>query len=451
MRKLFGTDGIRGEANESPMTVSTALNLGRAVAHRFSSKAHKGRIVVGKDTRLSCYMFENALAAGICSMGADCWFCGPIPTPAVAHITKSMRADAGLVISASHNPYYDNGIKVFGHDGFKLPDATELELESLMASGKLDQFHATRGDIGRVTRIEGVHGRYISYLKHTFPEKLTLEGLKIVVDCANGASYEVAPWVFSELGADVISIGVKPNGLNINDGCGALYPEQLQKTVVKQGADIGVALDGDADRVIVIDEQGRMVDGDVLMAIIATGMLQENKLNKKTLVSTVMSNIGLERCIEAAGGHMIRTQVGDRYVVDEMRRGGYNFGGEQSGHLVLLDQCTTGDGVVGALQVLASMVRQKKPLSALTSVMTVVPQVLMGVPVREKKPLQDIPGYTAAVDAAVNELGRDGRVLVRYSGTEKKARIMIEGLDADQNNRIATSICDIISKEVGLD
>lgn len=427
MRKLFGTDGIRGVANVPPMTVETALDLGRAVAYLFRKDGHQRRIVVGKDTRRSCYMFETALAAGICSMGADCWLCGPLPTPGVAHLTSSMRAEAGVVISASHNPYQDNGIKIFAADGFKLPDARELEIEELLASGTLDQHRVPAHQVGRVTRIAGVDGRYIAFLKHTFPSELTLDGVKIVVDCANGAAYRLAPVVFEELGAEVVALGVQPNGRNINEGCGALHPSQVQRAVIEHGAQLGVALDGDADRVIVIDEHGEIVDGDAIMALIARRMLVAGTLAQRTVVVTVMSNLGLERCIRGLGGEVRRTAVGDRYVVDEMRRGGFNLGGEQSGHLIFLDHATTGDGTLAALQVLAAMLREGKPVSELARVMTRYPQVLVNVEVAQRRPLEELSELTRAIAATEARLAGDGRVLVRYSGTEHKARVMVEG------------------------
>jgi phosphoglucosamine mutase len=429
-RNLFGTDGIRGVANTPPMTAENALKLGRAVAYLFRYRGRPGRIVVGKDTRLSCYMFETALSAGICSMGAECWLTGPLPTPGTAHIASSMRADAGVVISASHNPFQDNGIKVFAGDGFKLPDATEAELERLMESNDLTASLAGPEQMGRTTRIEDAQGRYVAFLKSTFPRELTLEGIRMVVDCANGAAYKVAPSVFEELGASVIPLGVQPNGRNINDGCGALHPRCVQGAVLENGAHLGIALDGDADRVIIVDEKGQIVDGDAVLAIIATRMLKQKTLRHDTLVVTVMSNLGLEHCVRGAGGTIVRTPVGDRYVVDEMRRANYNLGGEQSGHLIFLDYMTTGDGVVGALQILAAMVREERSVSELATVMSRYPQVLVNVEVAEKKPLEAMPTLTALIDGIEQKLQGEGRVLVRYSGTERKARVMVEGPDA---------------------
>jgi phosphoglucosamine mutase len=430
-RSLFGTDGVRGRANIDPMTPEMALRLGRAVAYHFRGKhpSGRGRIVIGKHTRLSGYLFETALAAGICSMGADVMLCGPLPTPGIAFITSSMRADAGVVISASHNPFEDIGIKIFAADGFKLPDDVEARLEELMASDELDRNRPHGADIGKATKIEDSRGRYVVFLKNAFPRHLTLEGLKIVVDCANGAAYKVAPAVFAELGADVVTLSARPDGVNINDDCGALHPGKMQAAVKKHGAHIGIAVDGDADRVIIADEHGEEVDGDSIMALCARRMIERGELKHKTLVATVMSNLGLERSLESFGGRIERVQVGDRYVVESMRTNGYNFGGEQSGHLVFLDHMTTGDGVLGALQVLAVMLESQKPLSELRRVMTRYPQVLVNLKVKEKKPLGELAQVSALIARVEKSLGSDGRVLVRYSGTEAKARVMIEGPD----------------------
>jgi phosphoglucosamine mutase len=431
VRKLFGTDGVRGRATFEPMTPEMALRLGRAVAYYFRGKhqSGRGRIVIGKDTRLSGYLFETALAAGICSMGASVMLVGPLPTPGIAHITSSMRADAGVVISASHNPFEDNGIKIFAADGFKLPDDVEARLEDLMASDELDKNRPHGAEIGKATKIEDSRGRYVVFLKNAFPRHLTLEGLKVVVDCANGAAYKVAPAVFAELGADVITMNARPDGTNINDDCGALHPGKMQAAVKKHGAHIGIAVDGDADRVIICDENGDEVDGDTIMAMCARRMIERGELKKNTLVATVMSNLGLERSLRELGGRIERVQVGDRYVVESMRQNGYNFGGEQSGHLVFLDHMTTGDGVLGALQVLAVMLESQKPLSELRRVMTRYPQVLVNLKVKEKKPLGELADVSAAIAKVEKVLGGDGRVLVRYSGTEPKARVMVEGPD----------------------
>src|SRR5512147_1417800 len=358
-RRLFGTDGVRGVANVHPMTAEMALALGRALAFLVRRGPHRHRIVIGKDTRLSGYMLETAIASGICSMGVDVELCGPLPTPGIAFITQSMRADAGVVISASHNPYQDNGIKFFTRDGFKLPDETELEIERLALggpdAGAAEAFHALRPTakaIGKAWRIADAVGRYVVFLKSLFPRALTLDGLTVVVDCAHGAAYKVAPAVFEELGARVVALSAKPDGKNINDGCGAVHPEAMARAVQKHGAQLGLALDGDADRVIVADECGRIVDGDAIMAVVARALMAQGRLARQTVVATVMSNVGLDRSLAQVGGRVVRTVVGDRYVVEEMRRSGCNFGGEQSGHLIFLEHATTGDGVVAALQVL---------------------------------------------------------------------------------------------------
>ncbi len=437
MRRLFGTDGVRGVANLDPMTPEMALRLGMAIAARFrhggasaasGKTTRRTRIVIGKDTRLSGYLFETALSAGIVAMGADVMLCGPLPTPGIAFITASMRAEAGVVISASHNPYQDNGIKLFASDGFKLPDQVEPEVEALMDRSQDLALRAGPADIGRAFRIDDAVGRYVQFLKQTYPRQRTLDGMRIVVDCGHGAAYRVAPEVFTELGADVIALGVAPDGKNINDG-GALAPKAMCEAVRAHGADLGVALDGDADRVVICDEHGQVVDGDAIMALCATRMIAKGTLVDRTLVTTVMSNIGLERAMRAAGGKVVRTQVGDRYVVEEMRRGSFNFGGEQSGHLIFLDHVTTGDGVVAALAVLAVMVEEQKPLSSLTTCMERSPQVLVNVAVQEKRPLESLPEVSRLIAHYEQVLGADGRILVRYSGTEHKARVMIEGPD----------------------
>lgn len=411
------------------MTVETVTRLGMAVAARLRQKGRHTRIVIGKDTRLSGYMFESAMAAGIVAMGADVWVTGPLPTPGIAFITSSMRADAGVVISASHNAYADNGIKLFARDGFKLDDSVEAEIEAAMQDPSLPTICAAAEDIGYARRIKDAGGRYVVFCKRTFPEELTLDGLKMVVDCANGAAYRTAPSVFEELGAEVIPIHNEPNGKNINEECGALYTESLAARVLEEEADLGVALDGDADRLVLCDEKGNVVDGDAVMALCATRMISSGRLAKNTVVATVMSNLGLEHAVEGAGGKLLRTGVGDRYVVAEMRRGGYNFGGEQSGHLVFLDHMTTGDGTVAALRVLEVMVSEGRKLSELAQVMTRTPQVLINVKVSVKKPLEDLKSVGSLIKTVEKELGKDGRVLVRYSGTEAKARVMIEGPD----------------------
>ncbi|HEX8704548.1 MAG TPA: phosphoglucosamine mutase [Myxococcaceae bacterium] len=445
-QRLFGTDGVRGEANVYPMTAEVAMQLGRALAYLIRNGTHQHRVIIGKDTRLSGYMIEQALAAGITSMGVDVWLTGPLPTPGISNLTTSMRADAGAVISASHNPYQDNGIKFFWRDGFKLPDETEAKIEELLSSGTIDSIRPTADKIGRAFRLEDARGRYIVFLKATFPRELTLEGMTIVVDCANGAAYKTAPAVLEELGAKVISLGVSPDGKNINDKCGALHPESLAKAVLQHGAHLGLALDGDADRLIVVDEKGKVVDGDAIMAICTGELVAREQLKKKTLVSTVMSNIGLERAVARWGVKVARTRVGDRYVVEEMRKHGYNLGGEQSGHLLFLDHATTGDGTLAALQLLAVMCRQGKPLSELASIFEPVPQTLVNVVVKQKRELGELPEVMKVIHGVEQKLGSEGRVLVRFSGTEPKVRILIEGENAARNEAYAKEIAEALSQ-----
>jgi len=448
-KKLFGTDGVRGVANIYPMTTEIAMQLGRAVAYIFKNGHRRHRIVIGKDTRLSGYMIENALAAGICSMGVDVLLVGPLPTPGIAFVTSSMRADAGVVISASHNPYQDNGIKFFSGEGFKLPDDMELRIEELIFSDQLEHLRPIASEVGKAFRIDDARGRYVVFLKHSFPRDLDLKGLKIVLDCANGAAYKVAPAVLEELGAEVIPHAITPNGTNINAGSGSLHPEVIAEAVRTHGANLGLALDGDADRAIFVDEYGRLVDGDHVMAICGTHLLAEGKLAKKTLVATVMSNMGLDLAIRQAGGRVVKTAVGDRYVVEEMLANGYNLGGEQSGHIVFLDHNTTGDGMISALQLLAIMQRTGKPLSELSGVMTPLPQVLLNVRVTKRCRLEDIPAVHKAIQAAEESLGEKGRVLIRYSGTEPLLRIMLEGQDEHQITALAHGIEEQIRKHLG--
>jgi phosphoglucosamine mutase len=443
-RRLFGTDGVRGVANLEPMTGDVVMRLGMAVAARLRQGNRHTRIVIGKDTRLSGYMFETALASGIVAMGADVWLTGPLPTPGIAFITASMRCDAGIVISASHNPFEDNGIKLFSRDGYKLPDEVETEIEHMMASPELASHRAKSGDIGYSRKVEDSRGRYVVFCKATFPSELTLDGLKIVVDGANGAAYRVGPAVFEELGAQVIPINVRPDGKNINEKAGALHPETMCEAVRREKAHLGIALDGDADRVVLCDEHGTVIDGDAVMALCATRMISEGRLAKKTLVTTVMSNLGLERAVKQAGGKVVRTSVGDRYVVEEMRKNGYNLGGEQSGHLIFLDHMTTGDGIVAALRVLAVMVREGRPLSELAHVMERSPQVLINVKVDRKVPIDELADVRGLIEKVERDLGDDGRVLVRYSGTEAKARVMIEGPDEGRIRELAQGIADAL-------
>jgi phosphoglucosamine mutase len=466
-RKLFGTDGIRGRANEYPMTAEVALSVGRAVAHVLrssestrhtlpiglkpldaSKQVRRARIVIGKDTRLSGYMIEQAITSGICSMGADAILIGPLPTPGVAFVTQSMRADAGIMISASHNPYYDNGIKIFSADGYKLPDEMELEIEKLVTTKEIDHVRPTGDLVGKAFRIDDVHGRYIVFLKSLFPKELDLQGIRITLDCANGAAYKVAPWVFEELGAEVIKKGVAPNGLNINDKCGALHPEAIAGATVEYRADMGISLDGDGDRCILSDENGEIVDGDQIIGLCALQMAVEKKLNKNTVVTTPMSNLGLEHTLKENGIAMVRAQVGDRYVVDTMRKNGFNLGGEQSGHLVFLDQSTTGDGIVAALRVLEAMRRTGKPLSALKRAIRLYPQVREDVRVSERTPFEEVPEIAKNIADAEKALGEKGRVFVRYSGTEPLARVMVEGENETEIRAIARKIASSISKNL---
>ena len=449
VRNLFGTDGIRGIANEHPMTPELALQLGRAVAFVAGrGKTHVPRVIIGKDTRLSGYMLEQAIASGVCAMGGRVMLCGPMPTPAIAHLTVSMRADAGIVISASHNPYQDNGIKVFGGDGFKLPDEAESEIERFIADDRLLGKRSTGPGIGRAEKLEDARGRYVVFLKQTFPRDLSLDGVRVVVDAAHGAAYRVAPLVLQELGAQVTAIGVKPNGVNINKDSGALHPENARAEVVKRGAAIGIALDGDADRVIVVDEKGQVVDGDCVLAMCAAAMVADDTLRKKTVVATVMSNLGLEHAMTRAGGKLVRTQVGDRYVVEAMRAGGYNLGGEQSGHLIFLDHASTGDGLLGGLQVLALMLRTGLPLSELAErAMTRVPQVLENVTLPARRPIEEMPRLAVLTAKIVKALGTEGRVLVRWSGTEPKLRIMLEGPREDRIRAWAKQLADAARRD----
>ena len=455
-KKIFGTDGVRGTANVEPVTAETALKLGRAAAHVFKNLETQPRgrgrhqIVIGKDTRLSGYMLENALSSGILSMGVDVLFIGPLPTPGVAYVTRSLRADAVIVITASHNPYDDNGIKFFRADGYKLDDNIEQGIEQLVFSGDIENIRPTASEIGKAVRIDDALGRYIEFAKASFPRGSTLEGLRIVVDCAHGASYKSTPCVLRELAAEVFLYGHQPNGTNINQDCGSMHPEMLARKVRETRADIGIAHDGDADRVILCDEKGTVVDGDDIMAIAGLDMLAHGALAKKTLVTTVMSNAGLEVAIREAGGDTVRTPVGDRNVIDEMLRNGFNFGGEQSGHLIFGDHSTTGDGLVAALQILRIMKSRDKSLSELLNCWTRFPQLVTNVRVREKKPFDQLDGVLEAVAQAEAEVKPDGgRVLLRYSGTEPKARLLIEGRDAAVLERWSQKICERIRKQVG--
>jgi phosphoglucosamine mutase len=449
-RRLFGTDGVRGTANVHPMTAEMALSLGQAIARIFRVDGNKRRrIIIGKDTRLSGYLFEDALAAGICSMGVDVIQVGPMPTPGMAFLTADMRCHAGVMISASHNPYQDNGIKFFSSDGFKLPDAIERRIEMLIASGELSGVRAAPDEIGRARRIEDVAGRYVVFLKKTFPMDLSLDGMRVALDCANGAAYVVGPTVLEELGAELFRMGVSPNGRNINEGCGSLYPEKVAEKVNEVRADVGIALDGDADRVVLIDEKGEILDGDQVLAICAKDMVERDTLRGGQVVATVMSNLGLEKALEELGVGLLRTQVGDRYVVDAMREGGFNLGGEQSGHVIFLDHNTSGDGLITALQVLAVMRRKGRKLSELTTDFVRYPQILVNVPVSEKKPIEDLPEFSRLVEKIEAALNDRGRVLIRYSGTEPLARIMVEGDDEKQIREYANELAEALRRALG--
>jgi len=455
-QKIFGTDGVRGTANLEPVTAETALKLGRAAAHVFknleaqSRGRGKHKIVIGKDTRLSGYMLENAISSGILSMGVDVLFIGPLPTPGVAYVTPSLRADAGIVITASHNPYTDNGIKFFRADGYKLDDKIEAEIERLVFSGEVENIRPSAEHIGKAVRIDDALGRYIEHAKASFPRGLTLDGVKIVLDCGHGAAYKSTPCVLRELGAEVLVFNNHPDGTNINRDCGSMHPEVMCQKVVEHGAHLGIAHDGDADRVLLCDEKGNLIDGDDIMAIAALEMLVEKTLAGKTLVSTVMSNAGLEAAIKNAGGTVLRTAVGDKNVIDEMLRGGFNFGGEQSGHLIFRDYASTGDGLVAALQILRIMKAKGASLSKLAKCWTRFPQLVTNVKVREKKPFEQLDGVNQLVAQAEKELSaQGGRLLLRYSGTEPKARLLVEGRNAKSLQSWSKKICGAIQKQIG--
>jgi phosphoglucosamine mutase len=455
-KKIFGTDGVRGTANIEPVTAETALKLGRAAGHIFKNIETQARgrgrhkIVIGKDTRLSGYMLENAISSGILSMGVDVLFIGPLPTPGVAYVTRSLRADAGIVITASHNPYADNGIKFFRADGYKLDDQIEAKIENLVFSGEIENIRPTAEAIGKAVRIEDALGRYIEYAKSSFPRNLTLEGMRVVLDAGNGAAYKASPCVLRELGAEVIVYGNEPDGMNINRDCGSMHPELMCRKVVEHDACIGIAHDGDADRVILCDEMGSLIDGDDIMAIAGLDMLANGRLGENTVVSTVMSNAGLEAAIKAAGGSMIRTAVGDKNVIDEMLRNGFNLGGEQSGHMIFRDYSSTGDGLVAALQILKIMKARNQTLSNLAKCWTRYPQLVTNVRVREKRPFEQLDGLTGLVADAEKELGaQGGRLLLRYSGTEPKARLLVEGRDSATLEKWSRQICETIKKHIG--
>jgi len=455
-RKIFGTDGVRGTANIEPVTSETALRLGRAAGHVFKNIAAQSRgrgrhkIVIGKDTRLSGYMLENALSSGILSMGVDVLFIGPLPTPGVAYVTRSLRADAGIVITASHNPYDDNGIKFFRPDGYKLDENIEGQIEQLVFGGDIENIRPTAEAIGKAVRIDDALGRYIEYAKSSFPKGMTLEGTRIVVDCAHGAAYKSTPCVLRELGAEIFDYGIQPDGMNINKDCGSMHPQQMCQKVWEHHAHLGISHDGDADRVLFCDETGRLIDGDDVMAICGLEMLAEGTLQDKTLVTTVMSNAGLDAVIEQAGGRVVHTAVGDKNVIDEMLRYGFNLGGEQSGHLIFRDYSTTGDGLVSALQILRIMKAKAQPLSRLARCWTRYPQLITNIRVREKVPFDQLDGVLQLVSQAEADVKPSGgRVLLRYSGTEPKARFLIEGRDSAVLEKWTQIIAEAIKKQVG--
>ncbi len=449
MGKLFGTDGVRGVANLEPMTSETAMKLGRAAAHLFQRRAGRHQIVIGKDTRLSGYMLESALTSGICSMGVDVLLVGPMPTPAIAFLTRSLRADAGVVISASHNPYQDNGIKFFSSDGFKLPDELEARMEELIVSKEIDHLRPTADAVGKAYRIDDAEGRYIEFVKRSLPREMDFQEMKVVVDCANGAAYKASPKVLRELGATVFVLADEPNGTNINADCGAVHPERLQETVRQQGAHLGIAHDGDADRALFVCEQGNLIDGDHAMAALALDLHAQGRLCRKTVVGTVMSNYGLELALSKAGLNLVRTPVGDRYLLERMLAEGCNLGGEQSGHLIFLDYNTTGDGLISGLQVLGLMKRTGRPLSELARCMTAVPQVLLSIRVKQKRDLAQVPELQRAIRESQAKLNGAGRVLVRYSGTEPLLRIMVEGEPASLIQSVAEDLAGTVRVHLG--
>jgi phosphoglucosamine mutase len=448
MGKLFGTDGIRGVANEYPITPDMAMQIGQATAYILKKEGHRSRIVIGKDTRLSGYMIESALVSGICSMGSDVILVGPVPTPGIAFLTTNLDADAGIVISASHNPYKDNGIKIFSKNGYKLTDEEEKKIEDLIFSKKLPNFLTDAESLGRAFREEDASGRYIVFLKHSFPRNLDLEEIKMVLDCANGATYKVAPTLFREMRAEVTSLNVDPDGENINLNCGALYPEALAEAVVGDKADIGLAFDGDGDRLIAVDEKGDIVNGDKIIAICANKLKEEEVLKNNTVVTTVMSNLGLSIAFKEMGIRHVTTKVGDRYVLEEMLKNGSVIGGEDSGHVIFKEHHTTGDGILTALQLLSVMKKEKKPLSELAKIIKTFPQVLINVKVKRKAPLEEIPELRNVISKVEKELGDKGRVLVRYSGTQSICRVMIEGPTKDNTERFAREIARVVEDKL---
>jgi len=449
MGRLFGTDGIRGVANVEPMTAETALQVGRAVAFLFKRKGHRTKIIIGKDTRISGYMLEEAMASGVCSMGADAYLLGPLPTPGIAKMTQSQRADAGIVISASHNPFQDNGIKIFAGNGFKLPDEKEDEIEDLIINQRFKGQLPAPEDLGKAYRIEDAEGRYIVFLKNTFPKELSMEGLKIVLDCANGATYKVAPHVFWELGADVHTIHVSPDGMNINHNCGAMHTEALAEAVLKEKAAVGLAFDGDGDRLIAVDEKGKQVTGDTIIALCARVLQKEGKLKNSAVVTTVMSNSGLSMAFREMGIRHLRANVGDRYVLEKMLAEGAVMGGEDSGHIIFLEHHTTGDGIISGLQLVATLLKDEKPLSELAAMVPVNPQLLINIEVKSKPDLQTIPEVQQVIEQAEQELGDTGRVFVRYSGTQQLCRVMVEAPTREMTESYCKKITEIVQKHLG--
>lgn len=447
--RFFGTDGLRGRVNVHPMTVDVAQRLGLAAGSIFRGKLGHSRVVIGKDTRLSGYMFENALASGLLAAGMDVFLVGPLPTPAVSFLTRNMRADLGVVISASHNPHHDNGIKFFGPEGYKLADEDENRIASMVLNPEWKWAYPAANKVGRAYKIADAPGRYIVYLKNSFPQHLSLDGLRVVIDCANGANYKVAPLALEELGAEVVRIGTEPNGLNINDHCGSLYPEAVAAKVRETRADIGLALDGDADRLIVVDEQGAILDGDQIMALCAQDMIMHDRLPGKVVVSTIMSNMALDVFVGDMGGRVVRTPVGDRHVVEAMRKHGAMLGGEQSGHLIFHEYSTTGDGLLAALQILRIMQERGRPLSELAGQLTLFPQTLVNVPVKHKPPFEECATISGVVARIEGELDGRGRVLLRYSGTEQLCRVMIEGECPDRVRLFAEELAEVVRKELG--
>jgi len=446
--QFFGTDGLRGRVNVCPMTPDIALRLGLAAGMLYRNIHGRSRVVIGKDTRLSGYIYENALASGLLAAGMDVFLVGPLPTPAISFLTRNMRAQLGVVISASHNPYHDNGIKFFGPDGFKLADEDEERMAGMVLDPGCTWDYPSPSKTGRAYKIKDAPGRYIVYIKNSFPQRLSLEGLRVVIDCANGASYRIAPLALEELGADVVRMGTDPNGLNINEGCGSLHPQAVAAKVRETRADIGLALDGDADRLIVVDEEGSILDGDQLMALCAQDMLRQNRLTGNTVVATVMSNMALDVFVQDLGGRVLRTPVGDRHVVEAMRREGAVLGGEQSGHLIFREYSTTGDGLLAGLQILRIMQERGRPLSELAGQLQLFPQELINVEVETKRPFEECPAITEAVARIEKELAGRGRVLLRYSGTESLCRIMVEGESPDRVRRYAQELAEIVQKEL---